>query len=344
MSRVLLIAFSGLLMVGAIIYFWPKPVSKSLAQGNPSTEKSAASSSEALPPRAEPQLANPGEPATKKSTPDNGQRKAYLAAFLTPISFWGKVVDEKDNPVPGATVKLGANSNPNPMEGGTRYERITDSNGLFSITDANGISLSVEVSKEGHYSTEQSRGTANYVLKNNRDLAVPTADAPAIFVLRKMGETVALIRVAQRPVRVPKNGSPVEVSLRTGKPGAADRLKVECWTEDQNKDVQGRYNWRCRLSVPGGGLIERTDQFGFEAPADAYQSVQEITMSQSTEKWKKGVDKEYFAKLPGNYYARFTFGLTTGGEHFFVIESYLNPISGSRNLEYDPNKPVVAGN
>ena len=312
MNRILVIAFSGLLIIGAIICFRPKPVSKSPTQDNPSAEGIAASS--------------------------------YLAAFLTPMSFWGRVVDEKGNPVPRARVKLGANNNPNPMGGGTYYERITDANGLFSITDAYGISLSVEVSREGYYSTERSRGTANYVLKNNTDIPVPTAKAPAIFVLRKMGETVQLIRVAPRPVSVPKNGSPVEVSLRTGQPGAADRLKLECWTEDQNKDAQGQYNWRCRLSVPGGGLVERTNQWDFEAPPNGYQSAQEITMSQSAEKWKKGVDKQYFAKLPGDYYARFTFGLTTGGEHFFVIESYLNPTSGSRNLEYDPDKSVAAGN
>ncbi len=336
MNRVLVIAFSGILVVGAIIYFRPKPVSRSPAQDNPSTGKSAASS-EPLPAPLKPHLADRGESASIRKTTDTSPRGIHLAAFLTPIAFWGKVVDEKGNPVQGATVKLGANDNPNPMEEGTTYERITDVNGLFSITDARGISLSVEVSKEGYYSTEKSRGTANYVLKNNTDLLIPTADAPAILALRKMGKTVPLIRVAPRPVRVPKNGSPIEVSLRTGQPGAADRLKLECWTQDQNKDAQGQYNWRCRLSVPGGGLIERTDQWGFEAPVDGYQSVQEITMLQSTEKWRKGVDKQYYAKLPGDYYARFTFGLTTGGEHFFVIESYLNPTSGSRNLEYDPN-------
>ena len=339
-TRILVITFIGLLMVGAIVYFRPQPISKFLAQNNPSTEESLPSSSEALSRPVKPQPTNPGEPAVTENAPGTDQRRAYLAAFLTPISFWGKVVDEKGNPVPGATVKLGANSNPNPMGGGANYERITDANGLFSLTDAHGISLSVEVSKGGYYSDGKSRGTAKYVLKNNTDLPIPTVDAPAIFVLRRMGETVPLIRVAQRPVRVPKNGSPVEVSLRTGQPEGPDRLKVECWTEAQSKDAQAQYNWRCRLSVPGGGLIERTDQYGFEAPTDGYQSVQEITMSQSTAKWKKGVDKEYFAKLPGNYYARFTFGLTTGGEHFFVIESYLNPTSGSRNLEYD----AAAGN
>ena len=59
-------------------------------------------------------------------------------------------------------------------------------------------------------------------------------------------------------------------------------------------------------------------------------------MTASAPKWRKGVEKNYFAKLPGNNYARFAFKLTTGGEHFFVIESYLNPEPGDRNLEHDP--------
>jgi len=317
---VLVIGFTSVLTLGVAIYSQTKPIVRPIAGQDLSQLQDA--------------------PNTGKAPPLRGQnldrRRAYLSAFLTQMSFWGKVVDDKGEPVPGATVQLQANSNPDPMGGGTTYIRDTDEQGRFLIVGARGITLTVEVSKAGYYSTEQSRGTANYVLNSKTALPIPTADAPAVFVLRRMGVPVPLIRVAPRPVRLPKNGTPVDISLRTGQAGGADRLRVECWTEDQNKDTQGQYSWRCRISVPGGGLAERTDQYDFEAPTNGYQSTQEIAMTASAPKWRKGVDKNYFAKLPGNNYARFVFKLTTGGEHFFVIESYLNPEPGNRNLEHDP--------
>lgn len=342
-KRTSIIAFIGLAVVGLIIYCL-RPTSAPISQSPKSPvepSENVASFNKVISTPANPEPVNLDKPAAVENQPDTNQRKAYLTAFLTPISFWGKVVDEKGNPVPGATVKLGVNNNPDPMGGAATDDRTTDANGLFSITGAHGIALNVEVSKEGYYSTDKSRGTANYVLTNNTDLPVPTADAPAVFVLRKMGETVPLIRVKRQQVPVPKNGSPVDVNLETGAAGQGG-IRVECWTEDQSKNAQGRYNWRCRISVPGGGLAERTDQYGFEAPPNGYQPSNEIAMSQTAEKWNKGTSKEYFAKLPGGNYARFSFRLTTGGQHFFVMESYVNPTPENRSLEYDPNQAATS--
>lgn len=266
--------------------------------------------------------------------------KAFSMAFLTPISFWGKVVDEKGNPVSEALVKLGTADRP--WETGSSYTRTTDANGLFSITGVRGLSISINVSKDGYYQTQHSRGQLSYAQPSGNKEPLPVSGKPMVFELRKMGETVPLIRVSERPIRVPKNGTPVEVNFSTGQAMAAGQngLKVECWTEDQNKNAQSQYTWRCRLSVPGGGLVERTGQFSFEAPPDGYKDVVEIEMPQSSSAWAKGADKDYFAKLPGDRYARFTFGLTTGGDHFFVVASYLNPTPGNRNLEFDPTKVV----
>jgi Carboxypeptidase regulatory-like domain len=269
-----------------------------------------------------------------------GQEKAFAIAFETPINFWGRVVDEKGNPVPSAKVKLGTADRP--WETGSSYERATDAKGLFAITGVKGLSISIDVSKNGYYQTPRSRRQVSYAQPSGNKEALPGPENPMAFELRKIGEGVPLIEVTQRPIRLPKNGIPVELDFMTGQTtdSGLGGLKVECWTEDQDKNPQGRYTWRCRLSVPGGGLIERIDQFDFEAPAEGYKSSDEIVMLQSSSEWKKGFEKEYFTKLPDNRYARFFFKLTTGGEHFFVVTSYLNPMSGSRNLEYDPDKRI----
>ena len=306
-----------------------------------------AKQKQSLPASAQPTpiLTKPSEEVLKQKINEGecskqDQEKAFLSSFNTPINFWGKVVDQNGNPVDEADVKFSANDKY--WEPGSKYTTKSDQNGLFSITKIKGINLSVDVEKGGYYRSPESYGAISYALHDPKERAIPTPNNPAIFVLRKIGETVPLIRVTERPIRVPKNGTPVEVSFATGQTMAAGQngLKVECWTEDQNKNAQSQYTWRCRLSVPGGGLVERKGQFSFEAPPDGYMDVVEIEMPQSSSEWAKGVDKDYFAKLPGDRYARFTFGLTTGGDHFFVMASYLNPNPGNRNLEFDPAKAV----
>ena len=159
-----------------------------------------------------------------------------------------------------------------------------------------------------------------------------------MFVLQKMGKTEPLIYVSSRTYRIPKDGTPVEVNLKAGQKSSQGDLRVEAWTED--KDIKRHYNWRCRVSVPNGGLVERKGQFDFEAPAEGYKSSDEIVMTQTAEEWQPQAKREYFVKLPDDKYGRLTFYMITQGDHFFEIESYLNPTPGSRNLEFDPAKAV----
>jgi hypothetical protein len=50
--------------------------------------------------------------------------------------------------------------------------------------------------------------------------------------------------------------------------------------------------------------------------------------------------KNYFAKLPDGRYARFSINLYPGDRNFVVLESYVNPTPGNRNLEFDPKRVV----
>ena len=209
------------------------------------------------------------------------RERSFLNAFDTPINFWGRVVDENGNPVPNAMVKLGTADRP--WETGSRFQRTTDANGVFSVAGAQGLSISVDVSKTGYYQTPRSRGQISYAQPSGNEEPLPTPDNPMVFELRKMGETVPLVQLTERAIRFPHNGSRVGVSLSTGQTIAPDQgeLTVECWVNDQLKDARGQYIWRCLLSVPNGGLIERTDQYAFEAPADGYKPSVEIGPSPS---------------------------------------------------------------
>jgi len=266
------------------------------------------------------------------------RQKKFMAAFNTPINFWGMVVDEKGNPVDQAIIKLGTADIP--WKKGSDYERETDVNGLFSITGVKGLSISINVSKEGYYQTPNSRKQLSYAQPSGNKEPLPTPDKPVMFELRKKGDAEPLIK-KEGFIKIARNGVPVGFDLESGKKVSADNgdIKVEAWTSDQQKDEQGHYNWRCKITVPGGGLIEREEQFDFEAPENGYNQSVEIEMPADAENWRPQVARQYFVQLPGNRYGRIQFEMIAGGDHFFSITSHFNP-SGSRNLEYDPSLAV----
>lgn len=273
------------------------------------------------------------------------EEEAINAALQTPINFWGKVVDESGQPVPGATIELSTvdkSLGELMQNGGSRYKKTSDSNGLFSISGIKGAALFVSTSKEGYYNTGESGRMIGYAILNEN--APPTPDMPAVLTLQKKGVAEPLNRYSSGGIRVPKDGTPKEISLSKGQvvPEGQGDFRVEVWTQDGQKDDRKRYPWRARVSAPGGGLVERQGQFDFVAPADGYAPSIEISMEPSMPMWQKLVKGEYFLKLRDGTFARMSLSLTTGGDHFFMIESFQNPKPGSRNLEYDPKQAVMA--
>ena len=330
------------LLVIVAIWLWPSshlPASSAVAQQVPSPNPTPQSSASGQPTPTP--AASPSEEVLRQSNAEGATQeegKSFLAAFHTPINFWGKVVDENGRPVPNAKVQLGTADRP--WETGSRIEQVTDSSGLFSLVGAQGLSISVVVSKDGYHQTSRSRGQISYAQPSGNREPLPTPDNPMVFKLQTMGEAVPLVHIRERTIRIPNNGSPVHVNLSTGQKIEPNQggLRIECWVNDRSKDTQGRYTWRCRLSVAGGGLIERTDKYAFEAPAEGYRP--SLELGPSPDKWSTRAEQQYFVRLPDDRYARIEFRIRTGGENYFVIVSYLNPNPGNRNLEFDPSKVI----
>lgn len=335
-----------LVFAGVICYFWLKSAPpESTATSTPAVE---------VPPKFLPD----GRPtpvdlgAAKRGVkedfgPDTNAILAFADALMKPFDFVGRVIDQNGNPVPNANVQWGANNNPDPYQSGTRGQAVSDSNGFFSI-DSKGIGLYIEVSKVGYDKVPSELGggkrgsyggfvTGGHL--GNTDSPMGTKNNPSLFVLRKMAETVPLIK-SENFVRVPRNGSPVGIKLESAQVASNGDITVEAWTNDETKDEAGHYDWRCRITVPNGGLVERGDQFAFEAPVDGYKPSDEINMPRTAERWKPQESREYFVKLVDGRFARVRLEMVAGGDNFVSISCFLNPAPGSRNLEFDPAKVV----
>lgn len=337
--RLIFILLAAIIVVGTllILFGWKIKQDKHV----PGVSKQAASETSKVSPHPASQAATHQQvqPTFPKGQSDAEKEKTLRGLFENPISFYGKVVDQNRMPVEGAKVRFGANDNPD--RAASEHFTTSDVSGLFSITGLKGIGLSVRVAKDGYYSTKQASKEFSYYSPEVQPVSPTSPDKPWVFVLNKMGIAEALIKFdADFPIR--KDGTPVEVSLSTGSVVAVGKgdVRVEAWTEQIDPGNWRQYNWRCRLSVPGGGLVERVENLNFEAPVNGYQPSMEVNMPSNAERWQSQFQGNYFVRLADGRFGRLTFRMVAGGDHFFRLESFINPKLGSRNLEYDPAQTI----
>jgi hypothetical protein len=319
-----------LVLVAAVLWWWLGSSSKQKHPGAvPPTGESFPSAASVVPEHT-PQTINTVEARQNEAV------AKVEAIFATPITFYGKVIDQNGHPVSSARAEFDVIDNF--FESGSKYQRESDAVGLFTISGIKGSVLTVAVTKEGYYYIHgKSNGSFGYGMgADTTRREPPTKDNPSVFVLQKRGSSEPLIRADGGQINVPRTGRPLNVDLETGRAGRGD-LQIETWIGDS---TQQRFDWRYRLSVPGGGLVERNGQFDFQVPEDGYQPVIEVKMPASGEQWSKRPKKEYFARLADGRYARFSIRFYAGNRNFVVLESYLNPKSGNRNLEFDPRKAL----
>jgi hypothetical protein len=274
------------------------------------------------------------------------ERQKGLNEWRTPIEFYGMVVDENSNAVSGVQIDFSCNDIS--TTGTSHYQTTSDTNGLFSLHNVQGKLLVVRLSKQGYYVSKRDNDSFQYGDRYNH--FVPDSTSPVVFHVQKKGATEPLIHV-QAPMggaksfKIAKDGTPVDISLVSGTivPSEQGDLKVQCWTDNQGKPSGDKYAWKCQVSVSNGGLLQSTNEFDLQAPLDGYKSSDVIEMPTTLEDdWSNHTSRRYFLKLANGNYARITFEMVAGGDHFFQIESFLNP-SGSRNLEYDPKIAIQSG-
>jgi hypothetical protein len=267
------------------------------------------------------------DPLRREEAERQNNSREYDRMWETPISFYGKVVDEKGNPVVGADVQFFVNDTS--REGTSEYHRKGDDKGLFSLTGVKGYTVQVRVSREGYY---LDRLKSFYSAGSDKNLPSDPKN-PFVFQLRKKGEIPKLLR-GYRGFDLPANGAAVEVNLLTAEvvPDGAGHIKVECSLPDRN--AKQPYDWSCRISVPRGGLQEAVGEFLFEAHEKGYRPLDEINMPVSSgENWNLSIDRKYYLKLGDGNYAVLSFEAQAGNRVFY-LEYYLNP-NGSRNLEHE---------
>ena len=242
------------------------------------------------------------------------------------IAFYGKVVDENNQPVAGATIKL-SRGDLSPA-GTTQVKAQSDADGLFLLTGVVGRGLNISVEKKGYYASKLNRHSYEYAEFSDENFHQPDPNNPVLFHLRKKQDSESLI-YRERELKVAV-GEVNEVMLDTG-----GELQIELLTNPRPQEG----SWSMRASVVNGGIQVVAEEFPFLAPTDNYQSslVLDNTIPKPP-RWTDVYQGGIFYLKTGSTYGRIEIQMISGKD-WMRIKSWFNP-SGARNLEFDPTKVI----
>lgn len=246
--------------------------------------------------------------------------------WKTPISFYAKVIDQDNHPVPGVEVQLDWNDTS--LKGTSFGTRVTDGSGHFSITGIRGKILGVRsLSKPGYVEAKASnRYSFEYAGFWEPDYHEPDPNNPVIFHLRKRGQAEPLLTIAGKVVV--EFGAAVPIPMPKGAPdGGNDRIRIAVIESDGKANL-----WRAHMAVEGGGLVPALDEFPFLAPESGYESELDLDQNSPQPRGWQAIDEG------GRFYFKSSFGYgllelrQMKGKKTLHYMIRLNP-SGSRNLE-----------
>ena len=251
--------------------------------------------------------------------------------WKTPVSFYGRAIDQNGEPVSQADVKFELNDTS--VKGTTDYYAKSDANGFFSLTGVKGKNLSVYITKTGYYQSRAENNSFDYYDIASGNQYKSDGRHPEEFHLRKGGEKVPLIK-SELQVHA-KLGETVIVDLLNGRTNSPNgQLQVELLANEPfRRGANG--TWSMRVSANEAGIQFQTEEFPFMAPESGYQP--SIDLGLNSEKPPTWKDSGY---VGGAFYLKTHSGYVSAkiqavpGKSSFRLSYYWNP-SGSRNLEPD---------
>lgn len=236
-----------------------------------------------------------------------------VEAHNVPIYFWGKVVDQDDNPLAGVHVVMSIRqAGYSPIEGlQTLYPQKdiqTDSDGRFQWTGEKGDVLSIESMERVGYELEPN--AKRYFGYNTGERFVPDSNVPVVFKMWQTNIHEHLI-VGERKFQIVPDGRAYFINLTDGTIAESTGGDLKVWVSEKTL-TNGSYDWSCEIGVVNGGLLEETDPHSsmFSAPVDDYTPAFQLQQQFKGDPRGESGERRFYLKLKdGQEYGRMTIDL-----------------------------------
>jgi hypothetical protein len=257
-----------------------------------------------------------------------------------PIAFYGKVVDQDNNPVEG--VKIVFQWTDISASGTSERTVYSNDEGSFELTGVQGKRLGLtQIYKDGyHLVTTDMRHSFEYAAFFEENYHQPDAKRPVLFRLRKKGNIDQELTARRALMGIKTTGEPHYIDLQTTRKTAAGKGDIAISIRRTAPADVKQYDWSASIEgVNGAALLESTDEFMFEAPEAGYKPSYSYKFAESDPAWKNQMSRKYFVQArDGKLYGRLEISFIpkyrdTGAAD---IKFFVNP-TGSRNLEFEPN-------
>jgi hypothetical protein len=268
--------------------------------------------------------------------------------WRTPIEFFGKVIDEQKQPVAGAEIEYSWNGTIEKYGGdGVSHQTMkSDANGLFFIHGIEGKGITVRVSKEGYYrSKSPNDGNFEYAGFWEPTFIEPDRNKPVIFHLVKRPVAEPTYRIGSRIFLEPPA---LETHLDLLSPTAQSTAPADLYvriTRPPGASYEKPFDWSVTIEGRNGAeIVETTDEFMLQAPADGYQPKLVRDYKNPTGNARQKV--RFYVRSKGRkLYAAVDFEMAAyrrmniSEPASIVISATVNP-NDSPNVEYDPEKNI----
>lgn len=272
----------------------------------------------------------------------NLQIKQAIEGMNVPISFYGRVIDQESNGLPGVVIvlhimqpRVGIDfAIPKNMP---KFERTTDANGYFSVEGISGSDLDIEsVDKRGYRLSPKTE--MGYRYGQSPVPFYPDPSKPVIIKMWKELETKESLVTGSHVFGI-DSGKIYTLDLIQGKKfeGQANgdlRVSITRPIVINSKD---RYPWSYSIEVISGGLVEASpdDEFMYLAPEAGYEPKLARVFDPADSDWNMEINKQFFIRTrDGRVYGRVQVSVYADYNVHSAIEvNYaLNP-NASRNLQ-----------
>ena len=280
---------------------------------------------------------------------------AFLKAFDSPITLYGKVVDQHGDPIPAGIVTLQPVDKPFGDQSNSKTTLVSDANGKFSISGLHGYSMGVSVRKEGYLYLSPLGGPATSVMLNygpgsEQGKRHSRAENPVVLTLHKIGLVEPMVFVKDQRCSLPVDGTPRAIALDSQKGNGPHQVEFRFtsnWNQLPNVNESNfkRFDWKLEAKIPGGGFIWSGNDYNFEAPVTGYQETirVEYQANMPIDQWKKLAYGSFFVKFADGCYGRIRFNIEGFSDNSpLTLESWLNLKPGSHNLATQNMTPSSA--